>query len=210
MTFIGLHFSDNRNIAKILDPGTSLSPYPYKTVGFGIKTRHQFNNRFSVNSGFKFNKFDFPTGIIDDFLEVYNLQVPVEFNYRFLINKKNKIYLVPTLGTYLGINPFSNPKVTGAGVSRTSPLPFHDDEISYEYAAKIKQNWFGGNAGLSVEFTLFNESFLKIGYFLTSSFSNIYESETTYTRNNVDFSTGLITSSGFYKSFSFAFYYPLP
>lgn len=163
-----------------------------------------------MNSGFKFNKFDFPTGIIDDFLEVYNLQVPVEFNYRFLINKKNKIYLVPTLGTYLGINSFSNPKVTGAGVSRTSPLPFHDDEISYEYAAKIKQNWFGGNAGLSVEFTLFNESFLKIGYFLTSSFSNIYESETTYTRNNVDFSTGLITSSGFYKSFSFAFYYPLP
>ena len=207
-TFIGLHFSENRDEFKFLDSGNSLSSFPLGSRELGLKIRKRLKNNFSLDTGIKHKRFHHPTGALNEYVQADNFLLPVEINYRLAVNKKYKIYLTPALGTYFGFNPFQQKHHRGTGVS--NPNPFIDDRFSFQYESEISQNWAGGRAGVSLEFTIFKESFLKIGYYQTSSFFRIYENETRYTRNGTDFDFGLISSRGHYQSILVDFFFPLP
>lgn len=209
-TFLGAHFSENRDEFKFLDLGigNTLSSWNSTSIELGIKIRQPFNANLAVESGLIWKRFSHPTGVFNDFVKADNFLLPIDFNYRFLINKKYKIYLAPTLGAYFGYNPFQKSNQVGAGTS--NPNPFTDDQFSYEFQSKINQNWAGAKAGVGIEFTIFKESFLKIGYYQTSSFFKIYENTTTYTRNNSNLYLGKMSSRGYYKSILVDFYFPIP
>ena len=178
----------------------------------GLKIRRNLQDNFSIDSGLKWKRFNHPTGISTDYVKANNFLLPIDFNYRYLINKKYKIYLVPTVGAYIGYNPFQKSIRSSEGVAfpiRAFIEPSPEDAFNYRYQSKVSQNWAGAKAGLSLEFTIFKESFLKIGYYQTTSFFNIYENQTSYTRDNLIFYYGEMSSHGSYQSILVDFYFPI-
>jgi len=211
-TFLGIHFAQNKDEFKFLDSGNLLSSFPYNSMELGIKIRRNLKNNISLDAGLKWKRFNHPTGIPTDFVKANNFMLPLDLNYRYLIHRKYKIYLVPTVGAYFGYNPAQKTIRSGEGIAtpiRAFLPPSSDDKFNYSYQSKIGQNRGGAKAGITMEFTIFKESFLKIGFYKTSSFFKIYENQTIYTRDNLVYNYGEMSSHGAYQSILVDFYFPL-
>jgi len=190
---------------KVLDGGNRIFPQVEGSNTLSLLLRKGLSKNFSVETGltYKYLRDGLHPNTYRHFI------VPLKFNGKFEISKKNKIYFVPSAGIYYLTNTIGPDSFSANEFENSFRLSPGQPRVFYSYNSNFNGNTVGVSGEIALEFLLFSKLTFHFGLQYSSVFKDIYVNNLQYFAEGQDVFTATISSQNQYRGYNISFYYPI-
>jgi len=194
---------------KVLDGGRHILPQLEDSNSLGLFLRKGISNNLSVETGltYKYTRGDFFNRIFNRRYE--HLMIPVKINGKFVLSKKNKIYLVPSTSLIYITNALGNDSYTSNEFEHSLQWAPDNPPFYYSLNSNFNGNTLSVAGELALEFVIFSKLTFHLGYQISSAFRDVYTNNLEYFEDGQNTFTATISSKNQYRGYNLSFYFPI-